>query len=64
MPSDPCYDVGDRLVLCSDDLPEVEVAFRGLDDAGRAVVIMDGYQIAVDARRLRALPSDDDEDDL
>lgn len=64
MPSDPCYDVGDRLLLHSEHSGPVEVIYRGCAD-GRAVVLLNGYQFAVDPRRLSAPPtSPDEEDDL
>lgn len=64
MPSDPCYDVGDRLLLHSDHSPPVEVTYRGCDADGRAVVVLNGFQLAVDPQRLSAQSPPDDEEDL
>lgn len=62
MPSNPRYEVGDRLLLHSEHSGPVEVIYRGCAD-GCAVVVMNGYQFVVDAQRLSA-QSPDEEDDL
>ncbi len=47
-------DVGDQILIYDVADPEhhLSVMYRGVDDLGRLVVVLDGFQMAVSADRL------------